>query len=285
MNKMVVALLFSGGLESTTYLYKMLEIYERDEILLIGIDFGQKEIIEDEFGNSFANNIVELEKMNYTAQKENIELEIIDLSYFKNVLSFMKDRIKNEKDHLKKSQLSLFPARNHLMFYSAIVLCEMYDIKTLYLGSAKTDYIDGVGNKEDDQEYLDKINEINAIGKEHSVKLQTGFPYKILSQIHHDKLSKAEEIKYLHSKEVDFEKQVWTCLHPKVNKEGEHIHCGTCKSCVRNRSSFISAGIKDPYEYAKKDFDIDIRFLYQMQLAGDDISKFVIKVKEDKDEN
>lgn len=273
-----VAVLFSGGLESVTMLYNLIESYGKENVTAITIDFGQKEVIDDEQGNSFANNLIEKKITRYNAELLGVDYEIIDLSYFSNVLDFMKKRIEDTKkdDYLQISNLSLFPARNHLMIYSAIIVSEMRGITELYLGSALTDYVDGVGNIESTQEYLDKFNELNAISNEHSVILKTGLINDLGETF---KLSKAKEIEYLHKRKVDFPKQVWTCLHPKLNKDNEYIQCGTCKSCVRNRASFISAGIKDPYEYHSDDWTLDPRMLFQMQLAGDDISMFTIKAR------
>lgn len=291
-----IAILLSGGLESVSALYGALDIYDKEQILAITVDFGQRSIVDNEFGKSFGNNVIELQYVKRLTDRLEIDLEIIDLSYFKPVLGFMQERIGNEGNTLLGSNLSLFPARNHLMINSAIVVCEVNAITNLFLGAALTDYVKGIGNVESSDSYAKAFNDLHNISKEHNVTLRLGIPTNpsfirtvgLLEDITSRRLSKAGEIKYLESKGVDFVNEVWTCLHPKIMHsllEGDAYHqCGTCKSCVRNRASFISAGVHDPYMYASDDWQLDNRMLYQMELAGDDVSMFKIKVEEKSNE-
>ena len=159
-NDKKIAVLLSGGLESVSALYGALDIYNKDQILAITIDFGQKSIEDNEFGKSFGNNVIELQYVKRLTDRLDIDLEIIDLSYFKPVLGFMQDRIGNEGNTLLGSNLSLFPARNHLMINSAIVVCEVNGITNLFLGAALTDYVKGIGNVESSDSYAKAFNEI-----------------------------------------------------------------------------------------------------------------------------
>ena len=48
-------------------LYDLVAKHGADEVVAIGIDFGQQEVNEDERGLSFANNIIERENIKSTA--------------------------------------------------------------------------------------------------------------------------------------------------------------------------------------------------------------------------
>lgn len=279
------AILFSGGLDSTVLLYHLVHLYGKENVLAIGVDFGQEEVVADDQGNSFANNVIEKELMKRVTDKLGVKLEVIKLPYFEPVLDFMKERIANESDFYKKSTLSLFPARNYIMMYSAACVAEMHGADELYLGFAKTDYINGIGNPELSIEHLDKLNAISETASDFHVKFRAGFPIYVNDlgiSYGNDLLSKAEEVKRGVELGVDFVNEVWTCLHPKYVDNKGYIQCGVCKSCIRNRAAFISAGVKDPFEYFHKEFILDPRTYAQMYMAGDDMSKFDIKDKDDK---
>lgn len=311
------AILYSAGLDSTVMLYHLVDLYGKDNVIAISVDFGQDKVKEDEQGNSFGNNVIEKNLIKKVTDKLGVQLEMITLPYFEPVLDFMKKRIEKEKDFYKISKLSLFPARNYIMMYSAACVAEMLGCDELFIGIAKTDYIGGLGNPELSQDHLNALNKITEAGEDFKVRFVAGFPVakkpserellqeklnrlnkalmdgtRVIGEsinsyedvkIDYPLLSKAEEVKRGVELGVDFKNEVWTCLHPKLNDKKEYIQCGNCKTCIRNRAAFISAGVKDPFEYEHKELRLDSRTFQQMILAGDDVSMFSIEEKRKKD--
>lgn len=281
------AILYSAGLDSTAMLYHLVDLYGKDKVIALSVDFGQDKVKEDEQGNSFGNNVIEKDLIKKVTDKLGVQLEMITLPYFEPVLDFMKKRIEKEKDFYKISTLSLFPARNYIMMYSAACVAEMLGCDELFIGIAKTDYIGGLGNPELSQDHLNALNKITESGDDFKVKFVAGFPVTKKSyedvKIDYPLLSKAGEVKRGVELGVDFKNEVWTCLHPKLNDKKEYIQCGNCKTCIRNRAAFISAGVKDPFEYEHKELRLDSRTFQQMILAGDDVTMFSIEEKRKKD--
>lgn len=266
MKKSKYAVVFSGGLDSTVLLYDLVHKYGKDEVVAIGIDFGQKEVNEDYLGHSFTNNIIERKVMKTVTDKLGVHLHIVDMSALEFVLPFMQKRIQKHGLRISENKsLSLFPGRNFILAFVAAAVAETYGAEEVCMGFPKTDYIQGIGSYTSSQEFLDKLNEL--------ADLSADLTVKFTSPLHH--LSKAGEILLGQELGVNFIEDVWTCLHPKVNREGELIQCGECKPCVRNRASFITAGVEDPYEYGTDDWHIDERLLQQFTLAGDDVSKIL----------
>lgn len=265
---------FSGGLDSTVLLYHLVHEYGAKEVVAIGIDFGQTGVAEDKQGLSFANNIIERNIMHTVTEKLGVKLHMVDLGTLGFVLEFMKKRIETYGKRKNGKSLSLFPGRNFILAFTAACVAETYGAEEVCMGFPKTDYIGGLGSYTSSQEFLDELNRL--------VESSADLTVKFTSPLHY--LSKAGEIKLGQHLGVDFKEDVWTCLHPKVTEkviriEGENLagtvteyhQCGVCKPCVRNRVSFIMAGVKDPYEYASDRYEVDERLYTQFKLAGDPV--------------
>jgi len=260
---MKYGVVFSGGLDSTVLLYHLVKEYGKEEVVAIGIDFGQSNIAEDKNGNSFANNIIERKLMHSVTDKLGVKLHMIDLSTLSFVLEFMKARIEREGARRKGKSLSLFPGRNFILAYTAAAVAETYGCEEVCMGFPKTDYIGGLGSYTSSQEFLDELNILAEKSSDLSIKFT--------SPLHH--LSKAGEIILAQELGVNFIEDVWTCLHPKQDEKEDWIQCGTCKPCVRNRAAFVMSGVTDPFVYASKIWSLDERMYTQFKLAGDDVEK------------
>lgn len=260
---MKYGVVFSGGLDSTVLLYHLVEQYGKDEVVAIGIDFGQTGILEDKKGNSFANNFIERQLMHSVTDKLGVKLHMVDLSTLGFVLEFMKARIEKEGARRNGKSLSLFPGRNFILAFCAAAVAETYGCEEVCMGFPKTDYIGGLGSYTSSQEFLEELNKLAEKSSDLSIRFTT--------PLHH--LSKAGEILLGKQLGVNFKEDVWTCLHPKQDENGEWIQCGTCKPCVRNRAAFVMSGVKDPFKYASQTWSLDERMYTQFKLAGDDVER------------
>lgn len=254
---------FSGGLDSTVLLYHLVHEYGANEVVAIGIDFGQKNVSEDKQGLSFANNLIEKKLMESVTTKLGVKFHMVDLSALEFVLEFMKARIEKYGKRRNGKSLSLFPGRNFILAFVAACVAETYGAEEVCMGFPKTDYIGGLGSYTSSQEFLDELNKL--------VEASSDLSVKFTSPLH--SLSKAGEIELGESLGVDFEHDVWTCLHPKhdPHSEGEFIQCGVCKPCIRNRASFLMTNVHDPFRYASDDYKVDKRLYTQFKLAGDPV--------------
>lgn len=255
------AVVFSGGLDSTVLLHDLVHKHGKDQVVAIGIDFGQSKVEEDTNGLSFANNIVEREIMHRVADKLGVTLHMVDMSSIGFVLDFMKERIKKLGGRRGNKSLSLFPGRNFILAFVAAAVAETYGAEEVAMGFPKTDYIEGVGSYTSSLEFLEELNKL--------AEKSADLTIKFTSPVHH--LSKVGEIELGKKLGVDFKNEVWTCLHPKHNANNELIQCGVCKPCVRNRASFMMSTVEDPYEYASDTFQIDQRLYFQLKAAGDNV--------------
>lgn len=259
---------FSGGLDSTVLLYDLVHKHGADEVVAIGIDFGQTNVSEDKQGLSFANNLIEKELMYSVTKKLGVKFHMVDLSALEFVLEFMKARIEKYGSRRNGKSLSLFPGRNFILAFIAGCVAETYGAEEVCMGFPKTDFVrlaDGstLGSYTSSQEFLDELNKL--------VELSADLTVKFTSPLHY--LSKAGEIRLGKELGVNFKEDVWTCLHPKPDPyhTGKFIQCGTCKPCLRNRVSFLMTEVEDPFTYASDDYKIDERLYTQLKLAGDPV--------------
>jgi len=151
---MKYGVVFSGGLDSTVLLYHLVKEYGKEEVVAIGIDFGQPDVLEDRNGNSFANNVIERSIMHSVTEKLGVKFHMIDLSTLSFLLEFMKARIEKEGARRKGKSLSLFPGRNFILAYTAAAVAETYGCEEVCMGFPKTDYIGGLGSYTSSQEFL-----------------------------------------------------------------------------------------------------------------------------------
>jgi len=262
---------FSGGLDSVVLLYDLVAKHGADEVVAIGIDFGQQEVNEDERGLSFANNIIERDLIQKVPAKLGVKVHMVDLSSLGFVLEFMQERIAKHGKRINGKSLSLFPGRNFILAFIAGCVAETYGCEEVCMVFPNTDYAvlengETLGSYTSSRLFLNELNKLVDKSADMTVKFTTPLNH----------LSKAGEIRLGKHLGVDFKEDVWTCLHPKsaVDDKGddkELIQCGTCKPCVRNRVSFTMAGVEDPYTYYSDDFKVDERLYTQLKLAGDPV--------------
>jgi queuosine biosynthesis protein QueC len=255
---------FSGGLDSTVLLYDLVHKYGADEVVAIGIDFGQQKVEEDAQGLSFANNLIERKLMTSVPEKLGVKHHIVDMKALGFVLDFMKARIAKYGKRRNGKSLSLFPGRNFILAFVAASVAETYGCDEVCMGFPKTDFVrleDGstLGSYTSSQYFLDELNKL--------VDLSSDLIIKFTTPLNH--LSKAGEIKLGEELGVNFVEDVWTCLHPKKDSEGNWIQCGVCKPCIRNRASFLMTDVHDPFTYDSNNYKVNERLYTQLKLAGD----------------
>ena len=213
-------LIYSGGLDSTTALYQLLNT--GDEVKCLGIDYGQRHRKE----LTYAANI---------CHKLGVEFKIADLRdvgyMFLAGSSQTSPEIAVPQGHYEAESMkqTVVPNRNMIMLSVAIgwAVSLKYD-RVVYAahGGDHAIYPDCR------PEFADLIDRAARICDWHPIYLERPF-------IH---MSKAAIAQYAKEMGVPIE-DTWSCY------EGRELHCGKCGTCVERIEAIKEAGFEDPTRY------------------------------------
>jgi 7-cyano-7-deazaguanine synthase len=224
MNKTKAVVPFSGGMDSTTILYHVKQMY--DEVYTLSFFYGQK-------------HKKELTIAQLTAQKAKVnDHKLIDISFFKDIAS-TSSLTNNDIDVAKAKDVmgdpqtvNYVPFRNMMLLSIACAYAETVGASTVYHGAAQADSV--AGYWDGSPEFLDEINKVTALNRRNRVAIKA----PLLT------MSKGEIIKFGLSLGVDYA-DTWTCY------EGGEKACGECTACALRIKGFIDAKVKDPICYSK----------------------------------
>ena len=224
MNDSVV-LAFSGGGDSTVLLYKAIK--EFSKVYTISFDYGQRHIRELQCVDfhikknpTVDNKIV---KLPFLSLFKGCSLtdKTIDVALTKNIMGDPQNN-------------NYFPNRNTIFLSILTGYAESIGCNTVWYGAAQADSVAGFfdGSKE----FLQKINEVNALNRRH--KIQIGAPLI--------EMSKKQILQQGIQLGVDFSHTI-TCY------SGEELACGICPSCSLRLAGWSSLKLCDPLKYQIQD--------------------------------
>ncbi|AUR85873.1 queuosine biosynthesis protein [Vibrio phage 1.081.O._10N.286.52.C2] len=225
---MKVVSVLSGGLDSTILTYKLVESFGAENVFALSFYYGQKQSIE-------------LEKAKLTCSKLGIEHRLIDISFLGEVVAPVCANIAGSDVAMPTIQDVLgdpqppteVPYRNMLLNTIAFSFAQANGCEQVFTG---IQVHDAYGYWDCTQDFLDNMNAISALNRQHEIKLRAPFAH----------MSKADEIAIGVELGVPFEDSL-TCYDP--NAAGES--CGVCPSCAERIMNFGKAGIIDPAPYSK----------------------------------
>jgi len=212
-------LLYSGGLDSTVLLYDLID--SGDEVLPIGIDYGQRHAKELEAAFDICQKL----------KLQSTQLDLGDLRLVMKGSSQTDDSVDVPLGHYAdpSMKVTVVPNRNMIMLSIACALAV----------SEKADRICFAAHAGDHPIYPDcrpafihRLGEAMLISSYNPVRLDA--PYQLWN--------KADIVKQGSKLGVPFEK-TWSCYI------GEDKHCGECGTCVERKEAFLRAGVPDPTEY------------------------------------
>lgn len=215
---MKTIVVLSGGLDSTTLLYKMQK--ESDEIKAISFDYGQK-------------HKKELDKARESCALLNIEHKIINIDFIKEIIS--KSSLTSNKDvpegHYADENMksTVVPNRNMILASLAIGYAVNEGFDTVALGVHSGDHAIYPDCR---PEFIEALNKVSIISNYQQVEVVAPF-------INTDKAGIVKEGIKLG---VDYSK-TWTCYN------GREKACGKCGSCQERIEAFMLNNIKDPIQY------------------------------------
>lgn len=188
-------LILSGGFDSTTLLYKILD--EGKDVVCLSFNYGQK-------GRR------ELDCAKEVCEDLNIEHHIFDISTILNMLKWS-SLIDDSKDNVYQPQDTVVPSRNTILLELATAFAISNDCDEVYYGAIKGDVNDYPDTR---PEFLEKINELNKVNNYKYIPVYAPFVDK-------EKYEVAIEAINLN---VPIDK-TWSCYL------GGEEPCGECFSC------------------------------------------------------
>lgn len=226
MNKVVC---FSGGLDSTILLHCLVKQYNRDNVLPISFNYGQR-------------HSVELDMAQKTVQKLGVKHQIIDISFLGEVVkdvtvlsaSSNKDMITIEDAVGDPAPLTEVPYRNQIFLSLACAYARSNNADSVYIANQR---VDEYGYWDTSLEFIDRFNHLISLARKNKVKIESPFV----------DFDKCDEIKFglengITIKDLEF---AWSCY----TGDGEKGACGTCPTCSERLMNFSKAGISDPVKY------------------------------------
>lgn len=216
MNKTI--LIYSGGLDSTVLLYKLLN--DDHETKCISFFYGQK-------------HLKEIESAKHFTSKFKLEHEIIDISNISHLLSksslISGNNIPDGLYNKESMTHTVVPNRNMIMLSIASAWAMNLKYNFISYAAHNSDYTIYPDCR---PEFVNNLNETLKISDWNKVELYTPFI----------KNKKAEIVSIGNDLRVDF-KKTWSCYN------GEQKHCGRCGTCLERINAFKLANIKDETIY------------------------------------
>ncbi len=221
--KTKAVIIASGGIDSSTLLYKMVK--EGFEVYVLTFIYGQKHLQEIEYAKVIA-------------QRLEVDHRVVDLSAMKGLLSgsALTDanvevpNVPETADHYETLKLTIVPNRNAIFLSIAIGYAVSIEANHVYFGAHFSDR--GV--------YPDCRKEfVEAF--QYSERLANDNPDLVIDAPFVN-IDKSEIVKLGAELGVPF-KDTWTCY------KGGEKHCGVCSSCRERKRAFTQSGVPDPTEY------------------------------------
>ena len=190
-----MVLILSGGLDSSTLLYKLLN--EGHNVTALSFNYGQKAAIE-------------LERAHEICQMNDVDHFIFDIQNIVDLLS--SSLTDKDNDNVQEPSNTVVPSRNTILLELATAFAISNNLDEVYYGAIKAD----IGDYPDTTpEFLKQINELNKVNNYEYIPVCAPF-------INTDK---KDVVKLALELGVPIEK-TWSCY---VNNDG--TPCGECFSC------------------------------------------------------
>lgn len=227
MTKTSALVLLSGGLDSTTALYKAL--WERDDVTAISFDYGQR-------------HRKELEAASYFTHVHDVPWYIVNLQTLGELLkgsSLSDPDVEVPEGHYAKDTMkaTIVPNRNSIMLSCAVGVAVGNKIEEVWAAMHAGDHAIYPDCR---PEFISSLNA--------TIKLANAWedpiPYVMTPFIDY---SKDMIVKLGADMGVPYE-NTWSCY------EGGDVHCGKCGTCVERQEAFHLAGVQDPTEYVDDQF-------------------------------
>ena len=216
-------IIVSGGIDSTTLLYKTLE--RGYDVKTLTFLYGQRHVKEAEYAENICRSL-------------SVPHKTVDLSSMKELLagSALTDsavsvpEVPETAEHYETLQATIVPNRNAIFLSVAVGYAVSLGAENIFFGAHFSDR--GV-YPDCRSEFVDAFQSAE--------RLATDVPGLTIKAPFVDS-DKSEIVKLGQGLGVPF-KDTWTCY------KGGRLHCGTCSSCRERKRAFRDSGVSDPTEY------------------------------------
>ncbi len=225
MEKKKAVIIVSGGIDSSTLIYKAVrEGYETYALTFI---YGQKHKREIESARKVCNTL-------------NVAHKIVDISSLKGVLSgsALTDsgveipEVPETAEYYETLKTTIVPNRNSIFLSIAIGYAVSIGANHVFFGAHHSDR--GV-YPDCRHEFVEAFQYAERLANDNSLLIVTA-PFV--------NMNKSEIVKMGIDLGVPY-KDTWSCYR------GGEIHCGVCSSCRERKRAFQEAGAEDPTEYER----------------------------------
>lgn len=213
----------SGGIDSSTLLYKMVK--EGFDVYVLTFIYGQKHLQEIEYAKGIAQGL-------------DVDHRVVDLSAMKELLSgsALTDssvevpNVPETAEHYETLQSTIVPNRNAIFLSIAIGYAVSLEANNIYFGAHFSDR--GV-YPDCRKEFVEAFQAAERLAND---------DYEMIIDAPFVDMDKSDIVKLGAELGVPF-KETWTCY------KGGKKHCGVCSSCRERKRAFIDSAIADPTEY------------------------------------
>lgn len=232
---MRTVLIYSGGLDSTVLLYKLLA--DGHEVKALTIDYGQRAEREIDYARAICS-------------EEDVDHRIVDLRCLGPLLSstLTSNELQMPLGHYNQESMkaTVVPNRNMIM----LSIAGGWAISLKYENVAYAAQVGDYGTYPDCREpFIKAMGDVLQLADWHPIQLWCPFA----------RMSKCDIIRLGKQLEVSFEK-TWSCYSQN------EVQCGVCSSCIARREGFHIAGIQDPTIYRDEAPSTDIMVQNNWQL-------------------
>lgn len=216
-----VVLVYSGGMDSTVLLYRLLSRGVEVKGALT-VDYGQKHRKEIEGAREICAELGVRHKL--------VDLRGLASLFGKSSLTDAMEAVPEGHYEEVSMKSTVVPNRNMILLSVATAWAISLEAEAVAYAAHGGDHAIYPDCRE---EFAEALGQAISICDWHAVRLYRPFV----------PLSKAELVRQGAELKVPFA-QTWSCY------KGGRLHCGRCGTCIERREAFYLAGIKDPTEYA-----------------------------------
>ena len=211
-------LIYSGGLDSTVLLYKL--IADGNKVECLGVDYHQRHKRELFSAAKICDNL----GVNFYK----IELPI-DHILGQNSLTSPFTAVPDGHYEEEKMKVTVVPNRNMIMLSMGIALAITKNAEAVCYAAHSGDHAIYPDCRDEFATAMDSVARLS-----HFNPIRIDRPFI--------GMTKTDIVKLGHSLGVDFA-STWSCY------KGGTKHCGTCGTCVERKEAFVLAEVLDPTEY------------------------------------
>jgi len=220
-NEKKVVVILSGGIDSTTLMWQMVE--QGNEVIALSVDYAQRHSKEIDFAKKLCS-------------LKSVEHYVIDLTSIKALLknSSLTDSVDVPLGHYKlpSMKVNAVPNRNMVIISLAISCAISNGAGKVVYGSQSGGHITYPDCRPD---FVTAISKASELCWYEPVVVSAPFNY----------MSKTDIIILGEELNVPWE-HTWTCY------QGGELHCGQCSTCIGRIEAFTLAGVVDPVGYEER---------------------------------